>query len=88
MRSFLHSLDRADPIQEAGYRAGRSSLMNGMSVTDSYNDAVAAMLRLQPADASIPESLEREIEAHIDRIRRGEGPAVGRIFDGMVGRGR
>lgn len=88
MRSFLHSLDRSDPIQDADYRAGVSSLRLGMSVTDSYNDAVAAMLRLLPSGGSIPEALQREIEAHIERICTGKGPAVGRIFDTNVGRGR
>ncbi|MEF2549934.1 hypothetical protein VQ042_00955 [Aurantimonas sp. A2-1-M11] len=88
MKSFLYSLDRSDPIQDAGYRAGRGSLMIGMSVTDAYRDAVAAMERRLPAGAAIPEALEREIAAHQERIRRGEGPAIDRIFDCNVGRGR
>lgn len=88
MKSFLYSLDRDDPIQDAGYRAGVGSLRLGMSVTDSYNDAVRAMKRLLPPIAPIPEALKREIEAHEERIRRGEGPAIGRIFDSNLGCGR
>lgn len=88
MKNFLYSLDRSDPVQDAGYRAGVRSLMIGMSVTDSYRDAVAAMLPLLPSGAWIPEPMAAEIEAHAESIRSGAGPAVDRLFDDVVGRGR